>query len=81
MCSSIPDAWWAAITTAVQKVVAQGVVPVDEVVAAQAKVVDDYRGGNANALNALVGSVMKATKGQANPQAVNEILAKKLAGE
>lgn len=52
---------------------------VDEVVAAQEKVVQDYRGGNQNALNALVGSVMKATKGKANPQLARELLIERLA--
>ena len=51
---------------------------VDEVIAAQANVVEDYRGGNDNALNALLGGVMKATKGKANPQLARELLIEKL---
>jgi aspartyl-tRNA(Asn)/glutamyl-tRNA(Gln) amidotransferase subunit B len=53
---------------------------VDEVLAANAKQVEDYRAGKEKAFNALVGQVMKATKGKANPGQVNEILKKKLAG-
>jgi len=43
-----------------------------------AKVVEDYKKGNENALQFLIGQVMKETKGQANPQIVQEILYKKL---
>jgi aspartyl-tRNA(Asn)/glutamyl-tRNA(Gln) amidotransferase subunit B len=53
---------------------------VDEVLAANAKQADDYRAGKDKAFNSLVGQVMKATKGKANPQQVNEILRRKLAG-
>ena len=53
---------------------------VDEVLAANAKQVEDYRAGKEKAFNSLVGQVMKATKGKANPGQVNEILKKKLAG-
>jgi len=52
---------------------------VDEVLAANAKQVEDYRGGKEKAFNALVGQVMKATKGQGNPAQINEILKRKLA--
>ncbi|MGZ8203120.1 MAG: Asp-tRNA(Asn)/Glu-tRNA(Gln) amidotransferase subunit GatB [Burkholderiales bacterium] len=52
----------------------------DQVIAAHAQQVADYRGGKEKAFNALVGQVMKATKGKANPQQVNEILRRKLAG-
>ena len=51
---------------------------VDEVLAANARQVEDYRAGKAKAFNALVGQVMKATHGKANPAQVNEILRKKL---
>ena len=51
---------------------------VDEVIAKNQKAVDDYKNGNKKAIGALVGQVMKASKGKANPQAVNELLAKKL---
>jgi len=53
---------------------------VDEVLAANAKSVEEFRAGREKAFNALVGQVMKATKGKANPQQVNELLRRKLAG-
>jgi aspartyl-tRNA(Asn)/glutamyl-tRNA(Gln) amidotransferase subunit B len=52
---------------------------VDEVLAANPKNVDQYKAGNDKALNALVGQIMKASKGKANPQQVNDLLRKKLA--
>lgn len=51
---------------------------IDDVLAANAKNVEEVRGGNAKAMNALVGQAMKATKGKANPAQVNELLKKKL---
>jgi aspartyl-tRNA(Asn)/glutamyl-tRNA(Gln) amidotransferase subunit B len=51
---------------------------VDEVLAANAKQVEDYRAGKDKAFNSLVGQVMKTTKGKANPAQVNEILKRKL---
>ena len=51
---------------------------VDQVLAANAKQVEDYRGGKGKAFNSLVGQVMKATQGKANPAQVNEILKRKL---
>jgi aspartyl-tRNA(Asn)/glutamyl-tRNA(Gln) amidotransferase subunit B len=53
---------------------------VDRVIAANAKSVDEYRSGKDKAFNALVGQVMKASKGQANPALAGELLKKKLAG-
>ncbi|HLB16917.1 MAG TPA: Asp-tRNA(Asn)/Glu-tRNA(Gln) amidotransferase subunit GatB [Burkholderiales bacterium] len=53
---------------------------VAEVLAANPKQVEDYRAGKEKAFNSLVGQVMKATKGKANPAQVNELLRKKLAG-
>jgi aspartyl-tRNA(Asn)/glutamyl-tRNA(Gln) amidotransferase subunit B len=53
---------------------------VDEVLAANAKQVADYRAGKEKAFNSLVGQVMKATRGKANPAQVNGILRRKLAG-
>ena len=44
-----------------------------------AQPVAEYRAGKEMALKFLVGQVMKATKGRANPQVVNEVLKKKLA--
>ncbi len=51
---------------------------IDEVLAANAKSVEEFRAGKDKAFNALVGQAMKATKGKANPQQVNEILRRKL---
>ena len=51
---------------------------VDEVLAANAKQVADYRAGKEKAFNSLVGQVMKATGGKANPAQVNEILRRRL---
>ena len=51
---------------------------VDEVLAANPKQVEQYRGGKTAVLGFLVGQVMKATRGQGNPAAVNELLKKKL---
>ena len=53
---------------------------VDQVIAANAKQVEDYRAGKEKAFNSLVGQVMKATLGKANPAQVNEILKRKLTG-
>jgi aspartyl-tRNA(Asn)/glutamyl-tRNA(Gln) amidotransferase subunit B len=51
---------------------------VDEVLAANAKQVEDYRSGKEKAFNSLVGQVMKRTQGKANPAQVNEILRRRL---
>ncbi|MES2910895.1 MAG: Asp-tRNA(Asn)/Glu-tRNA(Gln) amidotransferase subunit GatB [Pseudomonadota bacterium] len=51
---------------------------IDDVLAANAKNVEEVKAGNAKAMNALVGQAMKATKGKANPAQVNELLKKKL---
>jgi aspartyl-tRNA(Asn)/glutamyl-tRNA(Gln) amidotransferase subunit B len=51
---------------------------VDEAIAANPKLVADYRGGKEKAFNALVGKVMAATHGKANPAQVSEILRAKL---
>jgi aspartyl-tRNA(Asn)/glutamyl-tRNA(Gln) amidotransferase subunit B len=51
---------------------------VDEVLAQNEKQVADYRAGKEKAFNSLVGQVMKASQGKANPAQVNEILRKKL---
>jgi len=60
-------------TSALEKIV-------DTVLAANPKNVDEFRAGNAKALNALVGQIMKASAGKANPQQVNDLLRQKLAG-
>ena len=51
---------------------------IDEVLAANAKSVEEYRAGKEKAFNALVGQVMKASKGKANPAQANERLKAKL---
>ena len=51
---------------------------IDEVLAANQKSVEEFRAGKEKAFNALVGQAMKATKGKANPQQVNDLLRKKL---
>ncbi|CAB3722683.1 Aspartyl/glutamyl-tRNA(Asn/Gln) amidotransferase subunit B [Trinickia soli] len=51
---------------------------IDEVLAANQKSVEEFRAGKEKAFNALIGQAMKATKGKANPQQVNELLKKKL---
>jgi aspartyl-tRNA(Asn)/glutamyl-tRNA(Gln) amidotransferase subunit B len=58
-------------TSALEKII-------DEVIAANPKQVEQYRGGKKTVAAFFVGQVMKASKGQANPQLVNELLAKKL---
>jgi aspartyl-tRNA(Asn)/glutamyl-tRNA(Gln) amidotransferase subunit B len=60
-------------TSALEKII-------DEVIAANPKQVEQYRGGKKTVAAFFVGQVMKASKGQANPQLVNELLAKKLDG-
>jgi aspartyl-tRNA(Asn)/glutamyl-tRNA(Gln) amidotransferase subunit B len=53
-------------------------VAVDSVLAAHAKVVEDYKAGKKAALGFLVGQVMKSTQGKANPAVVNRLLMEKL---
>jgi aspartyl-tRNA(Asn)/glutamyl-tRNA(Gln) amidotransferase subunit B len=58
-------------TSAIEKMI-------DEVIAANPKQVEQYRAGKKTVAGFFVGQVMKASKGQANPALVNELLAKKL---
>ncbi len=58
-------------TSALEKII-------DEIIAANPKQVEQYRSGKKTVAGFFVGQVMKASKGQANPQLVNELLAKKL---
>jgi aspartyl-tRNA(Asn)/glutamyl-tRNA(Gln) amidotransferase subunit B len=51
---------------------------IDDVLAANAKNVEEIRAGITKAMNALVGQAMKATKGKANPAQVNELLKRKI---
>jgi aspartyl-tRNA(Asn)/glutamyl-tRNA(Gln) amidotransferase subunit B len=58
-------------TSALEKII-------DEILAANPKQLEQYRAGKTAMLGFFVGQVMKASKGQANPQLVNELLSKKL---
>lgn len=51
---------------------------VDEAIAANLKSVEEFRAGKEKAFNALVGQVMKASKGKANPTQVNELMRRRL---
>lgn len=53
---------------------------IDEIIAANMGQVEEYRGGKEKVFGFFVGQVMKASKGKANPAAVNELLKKKLQG-
>lgn len=55
------------------------VAVVERVLAANPKPVADYRAGKTNAIQALIGAVMKETRGRANPERVRELLAARLA--
>jgi aspartyl-tRNA(Asn)/glutamyl-tRNA(Gln) amidotransferase subunit B len=82
------DAMWAGEGDAASIIEAKGLKQIsdsseleaiaDGVIAANAQQVADYRSGKEKAFNSLVGQVMKATKGKANPQQVNAILKRKL---
>jgi aspartyl-tRNA(Asn)/glutamyl-tRNA(Gln) amidotransferase subunit B len=90
MAKEVFEAMWAGEGTADEIIEKRGLKQlsdagaiekiVDQVLAANAKQVDDYRAGKEKAFNSLVGQVMKATQGKANPARVNEILKRKLAG-
>ena len=60
-------------TSALEKII-------DELIAANPKQVEQYRAGKKTMIGFFVGQVMKASKGQANPQVVNQLLSKKLDG-
>jgi aspartyl-tRNA(Asn)/glutamyl-tRNA(Gln) amidotransferase subunit B len=51
---------------------------IDQVLASNQKSVEEFRSGKEKAFNALVGQIMKASQGKANPSQVNELLRKKL---
>jgi aspartyl-tRNA(Asn)/glutamyl-tRNA(Gln) amidotransferase subunit B len=90
MAKEVFDAMWAGEGSADEIIARKGLQQisdageiekvVDEVMAASVKLVEDYRSGKEKAFNALVGQVMKASKGKANPAQVNEVLRRKLAG-
>ena len=51
---------------------------VDEALAANPDIVEKYKAGNKKVVGAIVGQVMKATRGKADPAQVNQLIAKKL---
>jgi aspartyl-tRNA(Asn)/glutamyl-tRNA(Gln) amidotransferase subunit B len=53
---------------------------VDQVLAANAKSVEEFRAGKEQAINALIGQAMKASRGKANPAQLTELLRQKLKG-
>jgi aspartyl-tRNA(Asn)/glutamyl-tRNA(Gln) amidotransferase subunit B len=68
---SIANLWQASDQGEIERIV-------DEVLRTNTKQVEDYRAGKEKAFNSLVGQVMKATRGKANPAQVNDILKRKL---
>ena len=58
--------------------IAPAVCNADDAIAGNDKAVADYKSGNGASINALMGSVMKASRGKANPPAVIAMLKKKL---
>jgi aspartyl-tRNA(Asn)/glutamyl-tRNA(Gln) amidotransferase subunit B len=89
MAKEVFDAMWAGEGDADAIIAKRGLKQIsdsgelericDQVIAANARQVEDYRAGKDKAFNSLVGQVMKLTKGKANPQQVSEILRHKLA--
>ena len=84
------EAMWAAPEATIAQIIEQhglqqitdtGAIEamVDEVLANNAKAVEQFKAGNDKALNSLVGQVMKASKGKANPAQVQELMKTKLA--
>jgi aspartyl-tRNA(Asn)/glutamyl-tRNA(Gln) amidotransferase subunit B len=53
---------------------------IDQVIAANPKQVEQYRSGKTSIAGFFVGQVMKASKGQANPAMLNQLVTKKLEG-
>ena len=90
MARDVFDAMWAGEGDADAIIAARGLQQisdsseiekiVDQVLAANAQQVADFRAGKEKAFNSLVGQVMKASRGKANPQQVNDILRRRLAG-
>jgi len=88
IAKEVDDAMWAGEGTADEIIERRGLRQISdsgaierlvaEVLAANAKQVEDYRAGKEKAFNSLVGQVMKASQGKANPAQVNEILRRKL---
>lgn len=90
MAREVFDAMWAGEGDADAIIAAKGLKQisdsgeiekiVDQVLAANTQQVADFRAGKEKAFNSLVGQVMKASRGKANPQQVNDILRRRLAG-
>jgi aspartyl-tRNA(Asn)/glutamyl-tRNA(Gln) amidotransferase subunit B len=89
MAREVFDALWAGEAQDIDAIIAaRGLTQItdsavieamiDSVLAANTKSVEEFRAGKDKAFNALVGQVMKAAKGKADPQQVNELLRKKL---
>jgi aspartyl-tRNA(Asn)/glutamyl-tRNA(Gln) amidotransferase subunit B len=88
MAKEVFDAMWAGEGSADEIIERKGLKQisdsgaigkiVDQVIAANAQQVADYKAGKEKAFNSLVGQVMKASQGRANPAQVNETLKKKL---
>jgi aspartyl-tRNA(Asn)/glutamyl-tRNA(Gln) amidotransferase subunit B len=88
LAKEVDDAMWAGEGSADEIIERRGLrqitdvgaieKAVDEVLAANARQVEDYRAGKQKAFNSLVGQVMKATRGKANPAQVNEMLRRKI---
>jgi aspartyl-tRNA(Asn)/glutamyl-tRNA(Gln) amidotransferase subunit B len=83
------DEMWASNKNSIEAIIEQlGLEPlsdanelekiIDDVLAANAKNVEEIRAGNSKAMNALVGQAMKATQGKANPAQVNALLKQKI---
>jgi aspartyl-tRNA(Asn)/glutamyl-tRNA(Gln) amidotransferase subunit B len=89
IAKEVDDAMWAGEGTADEIIARRGLKQisdagaletiVDDVLSKNPKQVEDYRAGRDKAFNSLVGQVMKATQGKANPAQVNELLRRKLA--
>ena len=88
MARDLFDAMWAGVGDADALIERRGLrqisdaaaieALVEQVIAANAAIVAEFRAGREKAFNSLVGQVMKASKGNANPGQVNAILRQKL---
>ena len=88
MAKDVFDAMWAGEGSADTIIAARGLTQIsnageleliiDQVLASNVKSVEEFRAGKDKAFNALIGQVMKATKGKGNPAMINELLKKKL---
>jgi len=80
MCETGKDAKFIIAEQGLEQISDEGelVAIIDEVLAKNPKSVEDYLGGKERALGALVGQVMKGTKGKANPAVVNQMLLERI---